>query len=47
MKIVTFFLLMSSAVQILLTGSTLPDPILSPQMGELDSGYECGKLIII
>ena len=34
MKTSTFFLLMSSAVQILLTGSALPVPTLSP---ELDS----------
>ena len=37
MKTSTFFLLISSAAQILLTGSALPVPTLSPQMAELDS----------
>ena len=45
MKISTFFLLMSSAVQILLTGSALPAPTSSPQMAEFDSiSVRCAQM---
>ena len=45
MKTSTFFLLISSAAQILLTGSALPVPTLSPQMAELDSNStQCAQM---